>query len=179
MFIGLTGYAQSGKDTIASILVNTYGFTRVAFADRIRELLYKTNPLIGDGSKHLKDFVDEVGWDEAKRDISVRSCLQNIGLAGRELFGKDFWVMEALSGYTPQSHNIVITDVRFVNEAAYIKNFDTSNQIWRVVRPDVGPVNNHVSELEMATYEVDQIIVNAGNLSDLELLIRERLIGQQ
>ncbi len=45
MIIGLTGYAQSGKDTVANILVERYGFTRVAFADKIREFLYETNPM--------------------------------------------------------------------------------------------------------------------------------------
>ena len=30
--IGLTGYAQSGKDTVASILVEKYGYRRIAFA---------------------------------------------------------------------------------------------------------------------------------------------------
>jgi dephospho-CoA kinase len=40
MIIGLTGYAQSGKDTVANILVENYGYQRVAFADPIRALLY-------------------------------------------------------------------------------------------------------------------------------------------
>ena len=38
--IGLTGYAQSGKDTVASILVEKYGYRRIAFADKIRDFLF-------------------------------------------------------------------------------------------------------------------------------------------
>ena len=36
MIIGLSGYARSGKDTVAELLVLNYGFKRVAFADGIR-----------------------------------------------------------------------------------------------------------------------------------------------
>mgnify|MGYP006283771541 FL=1 len=43
MIIGLTGYAQSGKDTVASLLVEHYGYERVAFADKIRSFLYEMN----------------------------------------------------------------------------------------------------------------------------------------
>ena len=37
MIIGLTGYKGSGKDTAASHLVEKYGFTRVAFADKLKK----------------------------------------------------------------------------------------------------------------------------------------------
>ena len=40
VIIGLSGYAQSGKDTVANILVQHYGYKRVAFADKIRECLF-------------------------------------------------------------------------------------------------------------------------------------------
>ena len=46
MIIGLSGYAQSGKDTVAKVLIEEYGFTRIAFADKIREFLYDLNPQV-------------------------------------------------------------------------------------------------------------------------------------
>ena len=65
MIIGLTGYAQSGKDTVAKILVENYGFTRIAFADKIREFLYETNPMydsiVGE-PLFVKAKVDRDGW---------------------------------------------------------------------------------------------------------------------
>ena len=69
MIIGLTGYAQSGKDTVAKILIEQYGFTRVAFADKIRELLYEMDPPVptGVGSERhvvgLQNYVDIYDWD--------------------------------------------------------------------------------------------------------------------
>jgi hypothetical protein len=44
--IGLSGYARSGKDEAAKVLVEEFGFTRVAFADKLRDVLYQLNPII-------------------------------------------------------------------------------------------------------------------------------------
>lgn len=56
--IGLSGYARSGKDEAAKILVEEYGFTRVAFADKLRDVLYALNPIVdirrGDVPLHVK-----------------------------------------------------------------------------------------------------------------------------
>ena len=46
MIIGLSGYAQVGKDTVANYLVEKYGFVKVSFADPIREALYKLDPKV-------------------------------------------------------------------------------------------------------------------------------------
>lgn len=44
--VGLSGYARSGKDEAAKVLVEEFGFTRVAFADKLRDFLYALNPLV-------------------------------------------------------------------------------------------------------------------------------------
>ena len=46
MIIGISGYARSGKDSVANILVQDFGFERRAFADKLREALYALNPII-------------------------------------------------------------------------------------------------------------------------------------
>ena len=43
MIIGLSGYAQSGKDEVAKVLVEDYGYKRVAFADKIKAPLLMTH----------------------------------------------------------------------------------------------------------------------------------------
>ena len=180
MIIGLSGYAQSGKDTIANVLVNEYGFTRIAFADKIRELLYVMDPAIeiedpqnGNYFVGLQNMVDVLGWDRAKQSQYVRSLLQNLGLGARKVFGENHWIVEALKNIDREA-NYVITDVRFVNEADWVK--DVFNGIlWRVKRPGVEAVNNHVSESEMNGYKVDQILHNGGTIEDLESLVRQRM----
>jgi len=178
MIIGLTGFAQSGKDTVAKILIEKYDFQRVAFADPIRELLYEMNPKITLGydiHSTLQLLVDQEGWDTAKQNPEVRSMLQNLGVGARKVFSENFWVQQAMRRVHFEE-NWVITDVRFENEAKAIKKYDNS-QIWRIKRNGVGPINGHVSERELDGYPVDQIFMNSGSIEDLELLIKTRMMA--
>lgn len=179
MIIGLSGYAQSGKDTVANILVEKYGYRRVAFADPIRKLLYNMDPLISVGYSNsvinyrLQDLVDAYGWDKAKVEYpEVRRLLQELGVGARKLFGDTFWINEALSDVAPQD-KVVVSDVRFENEAQWIQEF--KGQIWRIKRMGKGAVNDHVSESEMDGYPVNQIFINNGTVEDLDVLIGTRM----
>ena len=88
MIIGLTGYAQSGKDSVADILVKNYGYTRIAFADPIRKLLYEMNPIVKDGGYRVQPVVDSYGWDVAKTAFpEIRTMLQSLGVGARKTFG--------------------------------------------------------------------------------------------
>lgn len=171
--IGLTGYAQSGKDTLASILVEKYGYSRVAFADKIRDFLYGINPMVAcSPTGYLRDLVNLVGWDKAKQEPQVRRLLQDLGISARELIDENIWVTTALK-HIGKDERVVVTDVRFENEAMMIKLM--GGQLWRVRRPGVEAVNSHVSETQLDGYKVDQIFVNNGSIQDLELLIRTRM----
>lgn len=171
--IGLVGYSQSGKDTVADILVKNYGYTRVAFADKIREFLYGLNPMVAcSPTGYLQDLVNLVGWDAAKQEPQVRRLLQDLGNSARKTIDENVWVTLAL-GNIDVNQRVVITDVRFENEAMMTKLM--GGQLWRVKRVGVGPVNDHVSESELEGYKVDQIFVNNGTIEDLEALIKTRM----
>jgi hypothetical protein len=171
--IGLTGYAQFGKDTLASILVENYGYSRIAFADTIRDFLYGINPMVAcSPTGYLQDLINLVGWDKAKQEPQVRRLLQDLGISARELIDENIWVNAALSSVNADDR-VVVTDVRFENEAVAIKLM--GGQLWRVKRLGVGPVNNHVSESELDWYKVDQIFVNNGSIDDLTMLVKTRM----
>jgi hypothetical protein len=172
MIIGLSGYSRSGKDEVAKILVEEYGFTRVAFADKIRELLYEMNPIV-DTHYKLQSLVDAYGWDEVKRRPQVREMLQNVGVGARKLFGDLFWVHQAMTSMALAHPNIVVTDVRFTNEAETLEL--NGGQVWRIKRPGVDAVNDHVSEHELDGYKVKMILKNEGTLDDLRELVRRRM----
>jgi len=176
MIIGLSGYARSGKDEVAKILVEEYGYTRIAFADKIRDLLLQTNPQVRDGFR-IENVVGAYGWDQAKVLFpEIRILLQSLGVAARNTFGELFWVNQALNFSHPLDHvvnNYVVTDVRFTNEADKIKLMD--GQLWRIKRPGIEPVNTHISEREMDGYKVDKILKNEGTLEDLRTLVRTRM----
>jgi dephospho-CoA kinase len=177
MIIGLSGYARSGKDEVAKILVEDYGYERVAFADKIREFLYETNPQIG--GNRLQHLVLTYGWDVAKSQPEVRHLLQSVGVAARKLFGDNFWINQALNPHIYEhpivgiNKNIVVTDIRFTNEAETIKSL--GGQIWRIKRNGVEAINNHVSEHEMDGYSVDMILKNEGTLEDLRKMVSNRM----
>jgi hypothetical protein len=169
MIIGLSGYAQTGKDTIADYLIKNYGFTRVAFADPIREALYKLDPKIRLGESSgvsLSHAVDNMGWEEVKKlSPDTRELLQRLGTeVGRSMFGEDFWVKQAMK--KAQEHEkVVITDVRYPNELEAI--LKASGAVWRVIKNDVGAVNRHASETALDHYQFEHIIFNNDTIASL------------
>jgi len=176
MIIGLSGYATSGKDTVAKILIEDYGYTRIAFADPIREAVYILNPIVKDGFR-VQGLVDVYGWEVAKTDYpEIRRLLQVFGSElGREKFGNNFWVNQALFGIGNANSKVVITDVRFPNEASAIKMYESA-QVWRITRPGIQPVNTHISETALDSYAFDHTIVNDAGLNDLQQTIKLLLI---
>ena len=167
MIIGLTGYAQSGKDTVAKLFVNN-GFTQMAFADPMREALLQLNPLITVGGHyaHLQDAVKKLGWEDLKKlSPQVRPLLQRMGTeVGREMFGENFWVDLALQR-AAEHRDVVFSDVRFKNEADAI--VERGGAIIRILREGTLPANSHRSETEMDDYPVDYVIGNHGLPEDL------------
>jgi hypothetical protein len=168
MIIGVSGFARSGKDTVATTLVNECGYERVAFADAIRDILYAMNPRVG--GDRLVSMVDEYGWDVAKAKEEVRELLQSLGYAARQKIGEGVWIEAALRNLSPDK-NYVIADVRFQNEAETIRML--GGEIWRVERPDVTAVNPHISEVDMSGYTFDEVLENDGTLEQLEFLVKK------
>lgn len=194
--IGLSGYARSGKDTAAEVLVEQFGFTRVAFADKLREVLYELNPIVDflgrevavedgyidneilnaapvTGGIHpigVKDVINRFGWDgykETKWSKEIRRLLQRLGTeAGRQTLWDSIWVDAALTGL-PEDAKVVVTDCRFVNEAQAIK--DRAGIVVRVERAGVGPANNHPSETSLDDWDFDYTLPNVHDLETFKI----------
>jgi hypothetical protein len=149
LLIGLSGYARSGKDTVAELLCLNYGYKRVSFADPMRQALYVLSPKI-DNIVRLSEYVDDYGWDVAKQNQEVRRLLQVFGTeVGRKMFGLDFWIDIALKDLSGDTQ-VVISDVRFPNEADAIAKLGGS--VWRINRKNHSAVNGHASEHAMDNY---------------------------
>jgi hypothetical protein len=168
MIIGLSGYARSGKDTVAELLCLNYGYSRHAFADQIKKVLYRLNPIIGATMKgdvcHLNEEMLYNDWDYLKDNTDVRRLMQVLGTEiGREMFGDNVWVDLAFKHI--KAEDVVFTDVRFPNEADAIRN--AGGQVWRINRLNHEPINDHSSETAMDEYAFDHTIKNNGTLDDL------------
>jgi hypothetical protein len=172
MIIGLSGYARSGKDTAADNLINRHGFTRYSFAAPIKEAMYILNPIVYSdsiGDFRYRNLVDVYGLDSAKDSHpEIRRLLQVFGTeVGRNMFGNNFWVDLTLNSL--KEENVVISDVRFKNEADAIKS--AGGQVWRINRHGVGPVTDHSSEIDLDDYLFDHIIDNDYSVVDLNNII--------
>ena len=164
MLIGLSGYARSGKDTVAELLCLNYGYKRVSFADPMRQALYVLSPKL-DNIVRLSEYVDDYGWDVAKQNQEVRRLLQVFGTeVGRKMFGLDFWIDIALKDLSGDTQ-VVISDVRFPNEADAIAKLGGS--MWRINRKNHSAVNGHASEHAMDNYMFNHVIYNDETLDDL------------
>lgn len=166
--IGLTGKKRSGKDSFAATLVEEFGFQRFAFADPLKSAALGVDPwvLVDENGPHrLSSVVRERGWEEAKEIREVRRTLQNFGVEIREI-EEDFWLdatmVPALDAL--EDGPVVITDVRFPNEARDVQDFGT---LVRVNRPGLDSGDTHASETALDDYEADFQIWNIGSLEDL------------
>lgn len=177
MLIGITGAAGAGKNTVANILSDKYGFEQVAFADALKESLVALDPLvlINGSTERLSDIVERESMDVAKNKYpSVRKALQDYGVAMRDCVDKDVWVkMVHQTIQNSSSGKVCITDLRFENELKYI--MDMNGAVIKVVRPDnpfdIG--STHVSE-KMVVDTPYVIENNVATLNELGLLIESK-----
>ena len=169
--IGFCGKKRSGKDTSANILIEKYNFKKYAFADALKDAC-KTIFLFSDeqvnGSK--KEVVDK-RWGVSPREVFQKfgtdMFRNNIDkyIPQLENVKDDFWVYRFKLWYEKikKKHpyqNIVITDVRFPNEAKIIK--ELGGYIIKINRPVFRKKkeDNHISEQHIKTIRSDYEIYN-------------------
>lgn len=171
------------------MLVEEYGYTRIAYADKLRDFLYALNPIVGDAFDgdwvkvptpiRLREVIDEYGWDgykETEYVSEIRPLLQRLGTeAGRETLWDSIWIDAAFHDLDPNG-KYVITDARFPNEAKAI--YDRGGEIWRINRegnsPAVMPDGTvHRSETSLDDWDFDMIITNRGSLERFHAVIRD------
>jgi hypothetical protein len=106
-------------------------------------------------------------------EVSGREFLQRFGTeAGRETFWDSFWIDLVLPENQQDLHVqydgydvVVVTDVRFPNEAERIKQL--GGEVWEIIRPGLS-AGAHASEHPLPRDLVDVTIVNNGTILDLQ-----------
>ena len=151
--VGLGYEARTGKDSVADYLVARHGFVKRPFAASLkgacREIFHFTDAQLDGTDKETRDPY----WDK-----SPRSILQYLGTdVLRRHFSPNLWVhsLDRWLQLNPQHKRIVIPDVRFANEAAYINM--SGGILVRCVCLDgpklEGPAAAHSSENALASFE--------------------------
>jgi len=176
MLIGMCGAAGSGKDTIADIL----GFDRVAFADPLYEMVAIVTGLTPAEMRDRETKEREIGW----LGQSPRQLLQTLGTEwGRDTISQTIWVdtaMRRVRDLLDAGRSVVVTDVRFANEAAAIKA--AGGVIWQVVRGQgsiKGLAARHASEAGVDPLLIDRVLGNWSTIERLRQTVESAIEGQQ
>jgi len=160
MIIGLVGKAGSGKTTVANYLVFKYGFTRVGFADALRDW--------------VGIMVPEVINHPKPTPPKLRRLLQ---VAGTELMRKydpNHWIKQ-WQKRTVHLTNVVCDDVRFINEMLTIQK---DGVVWHITRPAVGltgAAGMHSSEISLDGVAFTTVIENDCDKNQLYELVDKEM----
>lgn len=189
--IGLCGAAGAGKDTAASLMD---GYRAIAFADALYQEVAQAFGVTVEWLKR-REFKEDPQWEltgaECNDDgfcfhmeamgvfdagtcspCSPRQILQWWG-DYRRAQDADYFVKIMYRGPLHTRGDFVITDVRFANEAALIRQL--GGEIWQIVRPGVAAGGTgHKSDTDGSDFAPDRVIVNDGSLEDLRKCLASR-----
>ena len=211
MIIGITGLISSGKDTIADYLTTYQGFKRISFAASLKDAVaavfdWDRESLEGTtkASRVWREQKDEWWSNRLKMDITPRWVLQYWGTdVCRNHFHNDIWVASVEHRLLNSKEDIVITDCRFSNEVAAIKNaggiairvqrglnpewYDSAiaynrgpngNSSWALSKMKLDNMKIHASEYSSIGLKYNYIIENNGTIDELHNKMYEILNRQ-
>ncbi len=177
MIIGLHGHRHSGRHIVATHLVEEHGFVRLSFADPLYRLALTADPHIGD--QKLSELVDVHGWRGLKQhpehSVEVTLLLQKLGEQVRETFGPEPILrrMEKTIASLPPGTDVVIPDVRLLNEAWFL--YKERAYMVRVVRDSDAKLNDDITEQPLPEQFIHRTFNNIGE-QDLRMQIDRMLI---
>lgn len=192
MLIATSGFAGSGKDTVAEYLVKRYGYKPIAFADSLKRAIaeifsWDFEMLLGH-TKESREWRERVDTWWAKRlgipHLTPRWVLQMWGTdLARKNFHNDIWIASVERKLFEMGENVVISDCRFPNEITTIKNaggklirvergpkpewYDQAIGYLKSGNTDPKDFSIHISEWGWLLEPADIIIKNDGHLYEL------------
>lgn len=185
--IMLSGWMQSGKDTVGNYLCHAFGFHRFAFADVLKD---EVSELFHISRQSLDTSEGKAAIFNQNTGQTVRDLLISHGQA-RRAENINYWVERVIKSIESKEndpdtklkqpfHRIVITDWRFTNEYSFlmhhfsINDNDPTSHIytWRINRWNTPPLNDP-TETNLDTFSFNHVIQNLGSIDSLYSLIRD------
>lgn len=174
--VGITGRAGAGKDVVANILKSDllHDCSVYRFASPLKEacanLFGWTMEQIED--RDFKETVDPV-WG-----FKPRIAMQTLGTEWGRALRDDLWVhMAQVKFDSPFTHGMIICDVRFENEAAFIR--DNGGLLIHVNRMGTAIEEaSHASEAGVEFKEGDAWIDNNGTIEDLKSKVERIIVNE-
>jgi hypothetical protein len=166
MLIGLTGAAGVGKDTVAQLLREHFGFTHIAIADGLKNVVTQLADsllLPGADTATLAWAIEGYGSLEAAKraDPRVRQLLIDVGCGMREVMGDDVWLNLADRNIA-DAHDTVVSDITFYNEAYWL----VRRCGWLLEITRSGFTEERVPGNKL-TYPPDALVANDGTQEEL------------
>jgi hypothetical protein len=172
--VGVTGKAGAGKDTTYQILtaISEVPVYRYALADSLKDEVYE----------HIlrPNNIPREHLDDVERKKDYRILLQWWGTEfRRKLFDDAYWLQrlaEKIATHKDEDCIVVVTDIRFPNEADFIKSL--GGIIAKVHRPTLttdGAASQHSSEILLESINADFTIENTGGMDSFILQVRDGL----
>lgn len=170
--IGIHGAKNAGKDTVASIIMmlRNHQYRQYAFAKPIKEackvLFGFSDQILND--RRLKERIDPA-WG-----FSPRRAMELLGTQyGRDMLRDDVWIVRA--GVEHENNlmaglGTIITDVRFENEAKWIRVWGTS-AIIHVEAPDAPLTRTHGSEMGIEFHNGVDFLIHNVKAEGLSVLV--------
>jgi hypothetical protein len=173
MIIGVCGLIGAGKDTIADYLVNIHQFRRESFANTLKDAVsavFGWDRELLEGrtrqSREWREQQDDWWTNRLGMPITPRWVLQYWGTeVVRRSFHDDTWIASLENKLRKSQDDVVISDCRFPNEIAAIKQ--AGGMVIRVRRgsdPDwygVAQVANQYPHPNASTDILKQLGVHA------------------
>lgn len=173
LIVGIGHKMQSGKDTFAMFLAEALqkaGHT-VAFDSFAGPLKASARELFDLPAEYDKTKLSPVRWRmfDGKRDgfMTYRELLQQYGRMMRKAIPGFWWQLLYDRCERDLSDFVIVTDMRFVDEATVIRTY--RGMTIRINRdiPREGPEHRDASETELLGWRFDMTIQNNGTLDDL------------
>lgn len=159
--IGLAGPAGSGKDTVAEMIQRMYGYKRIAFAHTLKNML-----AIAGMPEPEREFKEAL---LPGLPFSWRQAAQTLGTEWGRSLDPDLWVKLTMMNMEKHPGNYVISDVRFENETAAIRERGGVIVHIQGRRAElVGGTTNHASEVPLVVQPSDLLLSNQGDLRLLQ-----------
>ena len=197
---GITGHKEHGKDTFSKLLqASKYGYKYkiTHFADPLKDLCklvfgltdeqvnttegkkekLKTPIVIDNHLNYLKHYTKLDLQEHNKIATSVRELLQYVGSDYIRTESNLFWI-EKIRQQIESDKSIIISDVRFKNEAQLIRAYD--GKIIKITRIDFpASIDNHISEIDIDNIKVDlEIGVKTNDLSIVDRITHLLALGK-
>lgn len=197
MIVSITGLIGSGKDSIASYLIENYHFEKESFAGSLKDAAAAVfgwdRELVEGATRISREWREQVDPWWAERlgipHLTPRWVLQNWGTeVFRQHFHNDIWIASLENKLRSKENHVVLTDSRFPNELKMVREQEGSLLIrvkrgedpdWFSIAKVANRFNNqdakdelqrlgiHASEYSWVGEIFDLEITNDGTLDEL------------